>query len=167
MTPACSHTIARICNLAAPLAGSLYSFCPLLEYLADHFIGVSLTVVVAAVAAGDAVQVLSGMARLSAADRKIVTTGGVFFSSLIKAGACINDVAAAIAALCVDNEEFSTIISRTINTGLEGGAFSFARSRVSQLICPSQERMACPGWVVEVNVCVCGQPDFCLIGLCS
>ena len=123
MTPACSHTIARICNLAAPLAGSLNYFCPLVEYLADHFIGVLLTVVVAVVA-GDAVQVLSGMARLSAADRKIVTTGGVFFSSLIKAGACINDVAAAIAALCVDNEEFSTIISRTINTGLEGGAFS-------------------------------------------
>jgi hypothetical protein len=71
------------------------------------------------------------MARLSAADRKIVTTGGVFFSSLIKAGACINDVAAAIAALCVDNEEFSTIISRTINTGLEGGACSFARSQSS------------------------------------
>jgi hypothetical protein len=76
------------------------------------------------------------MARLSAADRKIVTTGGVFFSSLIKAGACINDVAAAIAALCVDNEEFSTIISRTINTGLEGGAFSsLARSRATQLAC--------------------------------
>ncbi len=68
-------------------------------------------------------QVLSGMSRLSEADRKIVTTGGVFFSSLIKAGACIDDVAAAIAALCVDNEEFSTIIARTIVGGLETGAW--------------------------------------------
>ena len=61
------------------------------------------------------------MAKLSAIDRKIVTTGGTFFSTLLKAGACAVEVAGVIAALCTDNEEFSTTVAHTIVSGIETG----------------------------------------------
>ncbi len=69
------------------------------------------------------------MASLSAADRKIVTVGGIFFSNLIKVGACVEDVAQVIAALCRDNEEFSTTVAKTIVSGLESGMAAARHTR--------------------------------------